>query len=233
MDDTIWIAPSQQNLENILSIADDFNNLNNILVNKSKSELLVHVPGQSYQPNLSLAFGSDTIDIRPARRSESIRILGVWVNLAKERNFVVNQARDEVFNMCQSLLRKKITDKQLLYLYNMVILPRIEYRTQLTYLSEQDCHNIVIPFRKLFKQKLRMAISMPNAILENSLIYRFRDLHEVQKQSKIMNFSIQINDRSILGYITHINYNIMSGFNIHLFMNGHILTFRKNIINHI
>ena len=45
MDDTTWIASSQQNLESILSIADDFNNLNNILVNKSKSELLVYVPG--------------------------------------------------------------------------------------------------------------------------------------------------------------------------------------------
>ena len=45
MDDTTWIAPSQYNLESILSIADDFNSLNNILVNKSKSELLVYVPG--------------------------------------------------------------------------------------------------------------------------------------------------------------------------------------------
>src|SRR5207249_1347705 len=197
MDDTTWIAPSQYNLERILSITDDFNKLNNILVNKLKSELLVHVPGQSYQQNVSLTFGNETVNIRPARKSESIRILGVWVNLSKERNFVINQAKDEVYNMCQSLLRKKITDKQLLYLYNMVILPRIEYRTQLTYLSEHDCRNIIIPFRKLFKQKLRMAISMPNAILENSLIYHFRDLWEVQKQSKITNLCIQINDKSI------------------------------------
>ncbi len=86
MDDTTWIAPSQHNLERILSITDDFNRLNNILVNKSKSELLVNVPGQSYQPNLSLAFGEDTIDIRPARRCESIRILGVWVNLTKNEH---------------------------------------------------------------------------------------------------------------------------------------------------
>src|SRR3954471_24256774 len=49
-----------------------------------------------------------------------------------------------------------------------------------------------------------MAISMPNAILENTNIYRFRDLVEVQKQSKITNFSVQINDKSILGCITHL-----------------------------
>jgi hypothetical protein len=204
MDDTSWIAPSQHNLERILAIADDFNILNNIKVNKSKSELLMNIPGQPYEKDLSLAFGTETIDIQPARRSESIRILGVWVNLNKECKFVINQARDEVFNMCETLKRKKITDKQLLYLYNMVILPRIEYRTQITFLSKRDCDNIIIPFRKLFKHKIRMAISMPNAIMENTNIYRFRDLVEVQKQSKITNFSVQINDKSILGRITHI-----------------------------
>ena len=111
---------------------------------------------------------------------------------------------DEITHFCESLKRKKVTDKQLLYLYNMVILPRIEYRTQLTFLSECDCNNIIIPFRKLFKQKLHMAISMPNAILTNNCIYRFRDLVEVQKQSKITNFYIQINDQNLLGKITYI-----------------------------
>jgi hypothetical protein len=87
----------------------------------------------------------------------------------------------------------------------MVIIPRIEYRTQITFLSKQDCDNIVIPFRQLFKHKLRMATSMPNAILENHYIYKFRDLWEVQKQSKITNFSVQINDLSSLGIITNIH----------------------------
>ena len=70
---------------------------------------------------------------------------------------------------------------------------RIEYCIQPMYLSKKDCDNIIIPFRKLFKQKLHMAILMANAILENILIYySFRDLYEVQKQSKITNFFIQI-----------------------------------------
>ncbi|GES72516.1 hypothetical protein RCL_jg25258.t1 [Rhizophagus clarus] len=40
MDDTQWLAPSQNNLEEILEIADSYK-LNNIQVNKEKSELLV------------------------------------------------------------------------------------------------------------------------------------------------------------------------------------------------
>jgi hypothetical protein len=135
MDDTLWIAPSQHNLEHILSIADSFNDLNNIKVNKEKSELLVNSPDVQNNDKeqiialIDLIFGNSTVKIRPARKGESIRFLDVWINLKKKRNFVIQQAKDEVLLMCEALKRKKITDKQLLYLYNMVIIPRIEYRT--------------------------------------------------------------------------------------------------------
>jgi hypothetical protein len=190
MDDTTWIASSKQNMESILQTADDFNHLNNIKVNKQKSELLMHVPGQPYNDEVSIEFGQETIRIRPARRGESIRLLGIWVNLNKDRKFVINQAKDEISNLCHRIKKKKLTDKQMLYLYNMVIVPLIEYRTQLTYLSKNECHTLVAPFRKLFKQKLRLAISIPNAILENQLIYKYRNLYEIQRQSKITNFVI-------------------------------------------
>ena len=84
----------------------------------------------------------------------------------------------------------------------MVIVSRIEYRTQLTFLSKHECDTIMKPFRKLFKQKLHLSISIPNAILENRLIYNFRDFYEVQLQSKITNFLIQVNNTRLLGDIT-------------------------------
>jgi hypothetical protein len=211
MDDTFWIAPTQQNLERILSITDSFNDLNNIKVNKEKSELLVNSPDinnndkEQVVAPIDLVFGNTTVKIKPAQIGESIRFLGVWINLKKKRNFIIQQAKDEVLSMCEILKCKKITDKQLLYLFNMVIIPRIKYRTQITFLSKQDCDNIVVPFHKLFKHKLKMAFSMPNAVLENHYIYKFRDLWEIQKQSKITNFSIQINDSSSLGIITNIH----------------------------
>src|SRR4051794_6615993 len=76
-----------------------------------------------------------------------------WINLAGHRKYVLQQARMEVLSMCNIIKRKPITDKQLLYLYNMVIIPRIEYRTQLTILSKRDCDSIIAPFRQLYKNK--------------------------------------------------------------------------------
>src|SRR2546430_4564361 len=129
MDDTTWIAENQNNMESILSIADDFYLLNNIKVNKEKSKLLAKRSGKEKTIHkLQLSFGRETIDITPATYRESVRILGVWINLAGHRKYVLQQARMEVLSMCNIIKRKPITDKQLLYLYNMVIIPRIEYR---------------------------------------------------------------------------------------------------------
>ncbi|CAJ0825551.1 9435_t:CDS:2, partial [Entrophospora sp. SA101] len=206
MDDTSWITESKQNLELILSIADSFYQLNNIMVNKQKSELLVKIPNNKdiYNNEVDLNFGNEQIKIQPKKYSESIRILGIWMNLGKKRNFIIQQAKDEVIELCNIMKKKLITDKQLLYIYNTVIIPRIEYRTQLTFLIKKECDNISSPFRQLFKHKINLSTSAPNAIVNNRMIYNYRNLYEVQLQFKITNFYIQLNDQKLLGNITDI-----------------------------
>jgi exonuclease III/ribonuclease HI len=205
MDDTTWITEDKEDLEKILEIADDFYNLNNIKVNKDKSELLYHQSNDRNEDELViLQFGQDNIEIKSAKYKESIRFLGVWINLAGHREFIINQTTDEVTHFCHIINNKRITDKQLLYLWNMVVIPRIEYRTQITYLGFEDCNKITSFFRKFFKHKLNLSLTAPNALMENRYIYNFRDIFEVQKQSKITNFFIQLNDKGLLGRITNI-----------------------------
>ncbi|GBC02171.1 hypothetical protein RclHR1_00450006 [Rhizophagus clarus] len=52
MDDIQWLAPNQSNLEKILEIVDSFYELNDIQVNKEKSELLVRKIQSRYRPKL-------------------------------------------------------------------------------------------------------------------------------------------------------------------------------------
>ncbi len=105
--------------------------------------------------------------------------------------------KQEIQQYCTILQHKIVTDQQLLYIYNMVIIPRIEFRSQLVFLSKEQCNTLQAPFRILFKHKLKMAKNIPNAILTNSFIYNFRDLYQVQMQSKFTNFLVQINDNSV------------------------------------
>jgi hypothetical protein len=91
-----------------------------------------------------------------------------------------------------------------MYLFNFLILLKLEYRTSLVVFTEDELNNLMSPFRRLFKNKLNFASSAPNSIVENSLIYKVRSLKDNQLQSKITNFFIQINDENILGRITYI-----------------------------
>src|SRR2546429_2123332 len=120
MDDTTCVTDSQPHLEEMLSIADDFYQLNNIKVNKEKSVLMAKQQNKKNMDPIALTFGNEQITITPTSYQESTRFLGVWLNLAGNRQFVIQQARDEVLSTINVLKTKFITDKQLLYIYNMV-----------------------------------------------------------------------------------------------------------------
>jgi len=203
MDDTTWISGCKNDLEQTLEVADSFFVLNDIKINKDKSVLLKYEPNNKHDySTLQLKFGSDTINIKPKERNESDRILGVWININCNRSFVKSQIKNEITSFCNLMKYKKATDKQVLYLWNMVIIPRIEYRAQITHISQREFSFFTSIFRRTFKHLLNISSTMPNAIMENRYIYNFRNPYDVHIQEKISNFLIQLNDRKLLGRIT-------------------------------
>ncbi|CAB5314578.1 unnamed protein product [Rhizophagus irregularis] len=208
MDDTNFMAGNQENLEKILSIADTFYNLNDIKINKDKSELLLR---KKYIPeSLSLSFGKSIVNIKPTSKKGSIRLLGVWFNAFNRRNHVIDQIKNEINNCCDSMiLRKKLTDKQMAFIFNVLIIPRIEYRAQLIILSEYECNKIMAKFRILFKHKLKFMKTTPNSIVHLKEMFNVKNIEDNQLQAKTTNFILQINDKNELGMITKIRlYNL-------------------------
>ena len=98
----------------------------------------------------------------------------------------------------------KLTDLQVLYIHNKVLIPQLEYRTQVTVLSKVQCQSIVFPLVKLFKHKLQMSSTAPNAILLNQWFYKYRDFYGIQLQSKLSNFLMALNNKAVLGNVVHI-----------------------------
>src|SRR5271154_2790399 len=139
MDDTTWISNSKEHLESILTIADDFYTLNNIKVNKKKSVLFVY-GNKEYDkinaPEVNLYFGNNHILIKPVHKSISITILGVWFNMNFSKSFVFNQAKEIIKKACKLMRYKHLTEHQALYIFNWVICPQVEYKTQLTVFTE-------------------------------------------------------------------------------------------------
>src|SRR6266511_2157315 len=206
MDDSHWINDSTPKLQTKLTITTSYNTLNSIQTNNDKAVLLSTKAAkrtENCEP-ITLTVGSEIINITPLPLNDSTRILGVWLTAGKSNQHIIKQIREEIVSCCALLKHKIITDKQILYIYNTVIIPRIEFRSQLVFLSKDQCDNIQACFRSLLKHKLRMPKNTPNAILKNNLIYNFRDLYENQIQAKYTSLFAILNDSSIVGISTHI-----------------------------
>ncbi|EXX65163.1 hypothetical protein RirG_135920 [Rhizophagus irregularis DAOM 197198w] len=71
--------------------------------------------------------------------NSSFRFLGVWFNVAGSRNFVRKQVARECNSFAATIRPAKLSTKQVVYLHNTVLIPKLEYRMQVTHLSESEC----------------------------------------------------------------------------------------------
>ncbi|CAB4418121.1 unnamed protein product [Rhizophagus irregularis] len=210
MDDTGFITNNKNNLECILKIADSFYKLNDIKINKQKSELLLRKNISRKKPLddiVKIKFGEDIIEVKPTPRNSNSRFLGVWISAFNDNNHVIQQIKDEISAIIKNIsCRKGITDKMMIYLFNMLIIPIIEYRSQLYVIEENMLDSLMAKFRSFFKNRLKFARTAPNAILETNWIYNLNNFVANQRQAKITNFILQINDTGILGRIMEIRF---------------------------
>ncbi|GBB92770.1 hypothetical protein RclHR1_20510009 [Rhizophagus clarus] len=146
MDDSTLISSSKSGLEHMLSITEEFYTLNNTSANYHKYVLISN--------SLPL---TTTSNISP--------FLGVWFNINGSRDFVKKQIANECNSFAATLRLAKLTAKQVVYLYNTVLIPKLEYRMQVTHLSDRDCYTATKYIRSLVKQKANFSRALPNSIL--------------------------------------------------------------------
>ncbi|CAB5386262.1 unnamed protein product [Rhizophagus irregularis] len=121
-------------MERILKIADSFYTLNDIKINKKKSALLIRFKEKKKLKNeINLQFGNEEIGIQPIQHNGSERFLGVWINMYNKNQHIQQQVKNEVMSINKAFTTKKgLTDKMMIYLFNYLIIPIMEYHTQLT-----------------------------------------------------------------------------------------------------
>ncbi|PKB92251.1 hypothetical protein RhiirA5_445401, partial [Rhizophagus irregularis] len=139
MDDSTLIASSKSGIEDRLSITAEFYTLNNVQANSVKYVLL-----SSSSPSSKIIFDLSPSPLVPIPSlslsslsvKTSFRFLGVWFSLSASSVFVLRQVRSMVKDMAALLGPKKLLAQHVAYLYNAVLLPRLEFRLQTTLFSE-------------------------------------------------------------------------------------------------
>lgn len=84
-------------------------------------------------------------------------------------------------------------DKIIKFVYNAVIVPKLEYLSQIVFFE-----NLFRPIRRSIKNILRFQSTAPDVIIDSNLLFGFKLINDNQIQAKINNFFIFINDTKIL-----------------------------------
>ncbi|GBC50785.2 RNA-directed DNA polymerase from mobile element jockey-like [Rhizophagus irregularis DAOM 181602=DAOM 197198] len=164
MDDSTLIASSKRGIEDRLSITAEFYTLNNTQANSAKYILLSSEQfSQTVMFDLSPSplISSPTLTLKALALSTSFRFLGVWFCLSASSRFVHNQTTSMVKDMAALLSPKKLLAQHVAYLYNVVLLPRLEFRLQTTLFAESTINRMVSPMLSLIRQKAGLASVTP------------------------------------------------------------------------
>ncbi|GBB93642.1 hypothetical protein RclHR1_22010001 [Rhizophagus clarus] len=208
MDDSTLISSSKTGLEHMLSITEEFYALNNTSANHHKyvliSNSLLLTTTSNISPvefNLSLSSLNCTpsISVTPISITSLFRFLGVWFNIKGFWDFVKKQIASECNSFAATLRLAKLSAKQIVYLYNTVLIPKLEYRMQVTHLSDRDCYTATRHICSLVKQKANYFCALPNPILYLSHALRLINLSFHLTQCHVNNLFLIAN--SITSFI--------------------------------
>jgi len=182
MDDTLWIASSQQELSQILSTAESFFNMANIQINPSKSVLTTNNKQTNYT---SIIYNNHPLNLHPP--NELFKFLGCWFTINNKHSQIIKLIKEEAFNLINIANTKKITDKQIAYIINTVIIPTIEYRLYNIVINQSTCNKIFTQHIGLVKLKAKLCRTIPSSILLHPQIYNIKNIWDIQLQHHIPN----------------------------------------------
>ena len=197
MDDTLWIASSLTELQSIISAATSFYQMADIQINPTKSIFC------SNQKNTtSISYFNQILPLLPF--NQPFKFLGCWFTLDNKNTKQIKLIRAEASHLIQTANTKQITDKQITYIINTVIIPTLEYRLHNIVLPYSTCTKILSQYLTIAKHKSHLSKSTPNSTMLNPHLYNIHNIWDIQLQHHISNFLIRINDPNLLGISTRI-----------------------------
>ncbi|CAB5374283.1 unnamed protein product [Rhizophagus irregularis] len=203
MDDVTWITKNKAQLEQILKIADEFNIINNIQTNYDKFEMIMNK--KLDKDIVEVNFRSSKRMVKPLTSKESVRILGVWINLDLRTNYVFNQCKNIIKRYNKTISFKQITDLQMKYIYNHVIIPRVDYKVQLLVWTNSQTEKLNSTCRYMFKRKASLPLTTPNSIIHSSLGYAIKDINTIQAQRQLSRLYNQVISKGVMKDIFEID----------------------------
>ena len=97
-----------------------------------------------------------------------------------------------------------MTDKQVEYIINRVLIPRIEFHMQHSYMTWIGCNNLTKCIRKLVRNKTSITNTLPNSIIHHKGFYNIHKIWNIVKENQIANLIARLNNPGPAGLSTWI-----------------------------
>jgi hypothetical protein len=183
LDNTTWFTNTIDNLKKQLKIADDFYQLANILINKTKTKLLANNSTILNNQTYPLQYGNTSIQTSVIPKNKSERILGVYISINNNHTYTFNKILRMISYLCMIMRKKKITHDHTLYIINKVITPRIKYLTQHIYVPLCIANHFNRKLRSLYKQTTSLPLNIYSSVIYTHLFSHIINIFDNQIQA--------------------------------------------------
>jgi len=102
--------------------------------------------------------------------------LGVWINPKCQEKASIGRCKKVVGCITSILKMKRLSVNQIVYINNIVLLPKLEYILANIIIDKKRCDSIHQPFIRLLKQKAELLIICVNVIILYKEIFRVMSL---------------------------------------------------------
>src|SRR5260363_17052 len=113
-DDTVWLAKSKSKIAEIIAVAEEFFEINDIKINDNKSELIVinsKTKKSTLEKSEEIQIGGVTVKTK--EKEKTTRYLGIWLSEKKGKKYYTEIIRKEVQQVMCAIQKKRMTLGQL------------------------------------------------------------------------------------------------------------------------
>ncbi|GES87658.1 hypothetical protein GLOIN_2v1824527 [Rhizophagus clarus] len=127
------------------------------------------------------------------KKYELIRINGSEDN--ENNELIINNEKIEKVNNPEG---NRFLEKQIIAIWNIVIIPRIEYQLQAIVLTEDECNELMRKINTLIKHSCDLPSTIPNFLLHDKDIYGLKHIYNLQIENLSKNIIYMMNDKGQL-----------------------------------
>ncbi|PKC59701.1 hypothetical protein RhiirA1_469060 [Rhizophagus irregularis] len=167
---------------NVMAFMDD----TTIITNVGKYELI-----KINSKDKELKIEGNIID--KMNSEEGNRYLGIYFRYDNRRKVYKDKIISIINSACNIFNWKKLNEKQIIAVWNIVIIPRIEYQLAAIVLTKNEYTKLMTRLNMIIKKRASLTRSTPNFIIYDKDLYDVKHIYDLQLEMLSKNLLYQAN----------------------------------------